>query len=144
MITLLHPQDWTWKLKMMMSQSPYPFFQVRTNYNFQVKQQGYIHVCCAIDFASQSSKICESSGYTILPHRKICMWGEIEYIPGIEPLRIKMVATWCQQHWCTQVMENYESNWVSKKSKPQPKQGIPDLPTAGWCHLKTASLHAVS
>ena len=30
------------KAKMMMSQSPNPFFHVRTNYSFQVKQQGYI------------------------------------------------------------------------------------------------------
>lgn len=34
------------KAKMMMSQSPYPFFQFRTNYSFQVKQQGYICLLC--------------------------------------------------------------------------------------------------
>ena len=46
------------------------------------------------------------------------------------------VATWCQHHWCAQVMENKNQIGWAKKSKPQPKQGFPDLPTAGWCHLK--------
>ena len=127
MITLLHPQDWTWRLKWWCPKARIPSSTSEPITASRLNNRG-IYVCCAIDFATQSS-------YIILLHQKMHLKGYRIY---------SRHWTFENQNGCkampTSLMHpsdgKCESNWVSKKWKPQPKQGFPDLPTAGWCHLK--------
>lgn len=132
------------KAKMMMSRSPFPFFQVRTNYSFQVKQwQGYIcllrHWFCKSGIQNMwvlrlhafaaTKNACEGKS-NIFPALNLWESKRLQRDVNIigAPKRWKI--------WIKLGEQKYRNHNLNKASLTYPLQA-----DVTW---KTASLHAVS